>query len=189
MSDSHTVTDGLVVTMHYKLTLDGGEVVDSSEGNEPLAYLHGAQNIVPGLEKEITGKSVGDKFDVDVIPEEGYGPRVDEAVQVVDRGAFPPDANLEAGMAFKAVDENQNPLMGRFGNFIAQPEVPLGITELCLTKAALPFGTLDNRGYVGRIRVQVFIVEVFLRSGRERPGKRRRHKNGHQSENLKKTLS
>lgn len=113
MSDSNTVTDGSVVTMHYKLTLDGGEVVDSSEGNEPLAYLHGAQNIVPGLEKEITGKSVGDKFDVDVIPAEGYGERIDDAVQVVDRGAFPPDADLQAGMAFQAVDENQNPLMGR----------------------------------------------------------------------------
>lgn len=112
MTDSNTVSAGRVVSMHYKLTLDDGQVVDSSEGGDPLAYLHGAGNIVPGLEAEIDGKAVGDDFEVKVTPEQGYGVRQDEAVQTVERGAFPPDANLEVGMSFQAMDQDQNPIMG-----------------------------------------------------------------------------
>lgn len=112
MSESQSIVDGMVVTMHYKLALDGGQVIDQSEGEEPLAYLHGAQNIVPGLEEALTGKSVGDSFDVSVPAEKGYGPRAEEAVQTVPRSAFPDGSALEAGVSFQATDQNDRPIMG-----------------------------------------------------------------------------
>src|SRR5690606_41723283 len=59
-----------------------------SPADAPLSYLHGAGNIVPGLEKALEGKSAGDKLQADVPPEEGYGPRHDGLVQVVPRAAF-----------------------------------------------------------------------------------------------------
>ncbi len=112
MSESQTIGDGMVVTMHYKLALDGGQVVDQSEGEEPLAYLHGAHNIVPGLEEALAGKGVGDRFDVTVPAEKGYGARQEEAVQSVPRNAFPPDAELQEGITFQATDQNDHPIMG-----------------------------------------------------------------------------
>lgn len=108
----NTISDGSVVTMHYKLTLDDGQVVDSSEGSDPLAYLHGANNIVPGLESAMSGKESGESFNVEVEPEEGYGPRHEQAVQKVPRAAFPADAQLEPGIQFQAQNENQQPVMG-----------------------------------------------------------------------------
>ena len=68
-----TIADGAVALIHYTLTNDQGEVLDSSEGGDPLPYLHGARNIVPGLEKELIGMKVGESKNVDVTPEEGYG--------------------------------------------------------------------------------------------------------------------
>ena len=112
MSDTNTIVDGAVVTMHYKLTLDDGQVIDSSEGQDPLPYLHGANNIVPGLEAAMTGKAAGESFEICVAPEEGYGPRIDEAVQTVPRDRFPADAELQAGLQFQATDPDGNPLMG-----------------------------------------------------------------------------
>lgn len=111
MSNASTVADGKVVSIHYTLKVDG-EVVDSSTGQDPLEYLHGAQNIVPGLERELAGKSAGDKFAAEVAPADGYGVRVDDAVQTVPRNAFPDDAPLAEGLQFQAVDEQGNPLMG-----------------------------------------------------------------------------
>ncbi|MEM8712315.1 MAG: peptidylprolyl isomerase [Planctomycetota bacterium] len=112
MTQANTIADGTVVTMHYKLVLDDGQTIDSSEGNDPLAYLHGAGNIVPGLESAMNGRGVGESFDVSVAPEDGYGIRHEEAVQTVPRGMFPPDAELEAGIQFQAMDEEQRPIMG-----------------------------------------------------------------------------
>ena len=77
-----------VVYIHYTLTNDAGEVLDSSRGAEPLAYLHGGGNIIPGLENALAGKSAGDKLVVKVAPAEGYGERNDELVQNVPRRAF-----------------------------------------------------------------------------------------------------
>ncbi len=111
MTDTN-IAAGRVVTMHYKLALDDGQVVDSSEGSDPLAYLHGAKNIVAGLESAMDGKGVGDSFDVKVTPEEGYGVRHEEAVQQVPRGMFPPEAQLNAGIQFQAQDEGGQPIMG-----------------------------------------------------------------------------
>ena len=97
-----TIADGHTVTMHYRLTLDNGTVVDESFGGEPLVYQHGAQNIVPGLERQLTGKSAGDECKVSVEPTEGYGEYDPAAEQPVPRTQFPPDADLQSGMSFQA---------------------------------------------------------------------------------------
>lgn len=98
-----TVTDGNVVLFHYTLTDDDGNVLDTSrERGEPLPYLHGAHNIVPGLEKQMTGKAVGDAFKADVAPEEGYGVHNGLDPQAVPRGEFPPEVPLQAGVQLMA---------------------------------------------------------------------------------------
>ncbi len=96
------IADRNVASFHYTLTNDGGEVLDSSRGREPLAYLHGAGNIVPGLEKAMAGRQTGDAFQVEVVPEEGYGPHHDELVQTVSRQAFQGVPEVEPGMQFQA---------------------------------------------------------------------------------------
>ena len=91
-----------VATFHYTLTDAAGKVIDSSDGREPLSYLHGAGNIVPGLEKEMSGKQQGDVFYVIVAPEEGYGMPNPMMIQVVPREAFQGVDTLEVGMEFQA---------------------------------------------------------------------------------------
>ncbi len=99
------IGNNLVVSMHYTLTDDDGNVLDSSEGSEPLAYLHGGGNIIPGLEKALTGKIKGDSLEVSVAPEEAYGESRPELVQVVNKAAFQGVDKVEAGMMF----ETQSP--------------------------------------------------------------------------------
>jgi FKBP-type peptidyl-prolyl cis-trans isomerase SlyD len=90
-----------VVTLNYTLKDNDGNVIDqSSDGS--FAYLHGANNIIPGLENALTGKSAGDKMDVAVTPAEGYGERDAEKTQTVPRNMFPEDAEIETGMQFHA---------------------------------------------------------------------------------------
>lgn len=91
-----------VVSIHYRLTNASGEQLDSSEGQDPLAYLHGASNIIPGLENALSGKVVGDKLSVTVEPEEGYGPVKEELIQDVDRANFEGIDVIEPGMQFMA---------------------------------------------------------------------------------------
>jgi FKBP-type peptidyl-prolyl cis-trans isomerase SlyD len=96
------IAERTVASFNYTLTNDAGEVIDTSEGRAPLAYLHGAGNIVPGLEKEMTGRSPGDRFDVVVTPEEGYGTPNPMLIQTVPREAFQGVDTIEVGMAFQA---------------------------------------------------------------------------------------
>jgi len=91
-----------VAYIHYTLTDDAGQVLDSSSGGEPLMYLHGAGNIVPGLEKALDGKAAGDNFKVSVAPAEGYGERDEALVQQVPRRAFKGVRDLRPGMRFQA---------------------------------------------------------------------------------------
>ena len=105
-----TIKDGVVAVIHYTLKNDEGEVLDSSEGSDPLPYLHGASNIVPGLEKELTGLSVGDKKDVQVAPEEGYGLPNPAMIQQVPREAFPEDAEVAPGVQFLMQGEQGQPI-------------------------------------------------------------------------------
>ncbi|MDS1310534.1 MULTISPECIES: FKBP-type peptidyl-prolyl cis-trans isomerase [Marinobacter] len=93
-----------VVTIHYTLTNNQGEELDSSrgEGREPLSYLEGAQNIIGGLESALTEKSAGDQVKVSVEPAEGYGEINEELVQPVPRTAFEGVDTIEPGMQFQA---------------------------------------------------------------------------------------
>lgn len=100
------IGDNLVVIMHYKLTDDQGEVLDSSEGGDPLTYLHGAGNIIPGLENGLVGKTVGDALRVRVEPEDGYGLPQPALIQAVPREAFDGVDTIEVGMTFVAQGEN-----------------------------------------------------------------------------------
>ena len=95
------IANQTVVTIDYTLTDEKGEVLDSSKGEEPLTYIHGSGNIVPGLENALTGKSVGDSMQMTIAPVDGYGERDEELVQAVPRERFPA-ATIEVGMRFHA---------------------------------------------------------------------------------------
>ena len=96
------IGDNLVVSMHYKLTDDSGNLLDSSEGAEPLTYLQGAGNIIPGLERALVGKVEGDSLQVRVEAAEGYGEIVSDMIQTVDKSAFEGVEAIEVGMSFEA---------------------------------------------------------------------------------------
>lgn len=96
------IADARVASIHYTLTDDTGQILDSSPASQPLRYLHGAGNIVPGLEKALAGKQAGDALKVAVKPEEGYGPRNEALVQAVPREAFKGVDKIEPGMRFNA---------------------------------------------------------------------------------------
>lgn len=100
------ISDKCVVAFHYTLTNGAGETLDSSTGREPLKYLHGARNIVPGLEQALEGKSAGDEVKVEVSPDQGYGAVNPELVQKVPRAAFEGVDEIKAGMQFHAQGPN-----------------------------------------------------------------------------------
>ncbi|HER34889.1 MAG: peptidylprolyl isomerase [Halothiobacillaceae bacterium] len=91
-----------VVSIDYTLKNDAGEVMDTSEQNGPLAYLHGHQNIIPGLEKALDDKSVGDSLTVAIEPAEAYGERDENMIQTVPRSMFEGVDEIEPGMRFQA---------------------------------------------------------------------------------------
>lgn len=94
-----------VVSIHYKLTDDDGEVIQDSAAGEPLIYLHGAGNIIPGLESALKGKTTGDKLNVSVDPEQGYGARNDALIQELPRDLFQGVEDIQEGMQFQARSE------------------------------------------------------------------------------------
>lgn len=100
------VAERAVVSIHYKLTNDAGEVLDSSEGGDALVYLHGCGNLIPGLEKALLGKQAGDKLDVRVEAAEAYGERDERLVQQVPRRAFQGVKDIQVGMRFQAQGPN-----------------------------------------------------------------------------------
>ena len=95
------ITEKHVVTLNYTLKDNDDNIIDKSEDGS-FCYLHGASNIIPGLENALVGKSSGDELSVSVAPEEGYGPRDDTRIQEVPRDAFPPEQTIESGMQFNA---------------------------------------------------------------------------------------
>lgn len=98
-----------VVRFHYTLSDSEGAKIDSSIGAEPLPYLHGANNIVPGLERELLGKDVGDKFNVVVSSAEGYGEYNEQLKQKAPRSMFEGVDKIEVGSQFEATTD-QGPI-------------------------------------------------------------------------------
>ena len=96
------IADKTVAHFHYTLKNEAGEEIESSDGHEPLAYLHGANNTLPGLEKALTGKARGEKFSVTLQPEEAYGPYQEGLEQRVPvkhlQGLPSKNASWKAGM-------------------------------------------------------------------------------------------
>jgi FKBP-type peptidyl-prolyl cis-trans isomerase SlyD len=97
-----TIAQDQVVSIHYTLRDDAGEVIDSSADGEPLSYLHGHGNLIPGLERELTGRKAGDRLQVKVPPTDGYGEYDSELVQRVPRRALKGIPNVQVGMRLQA---------------------------------------------------------------------------------------
>jgi FKBP-type peptidyl-prolyl cis-trans isomerase SlyD len=95
------IGNNCVVALHYTLKNDDGMELDSSSGRQPLQYLHGGAGIIPGLESELAGKKVGDKFAVTIQPEDAYGESRPELINAVARSQFPADLDLQPGMQFE----------------------------------------------------------------------------------------
>lgn len=93
------ITKNTVASIHYTLRDDDGTVIDSSEGRDPLQYLHGAGNLIPGMEEGLEGKSKGEKFNLKIEPDKGYGEKDENLVQKVPRSAFG-DQEVKPGMRF-----------------------------------------------------------------------------------------
>lgn len=100
-----------VVVIDYSVKTLDGQLIESSEGHEPLAFLCGYQNVIPGLEKALFGKSAGEKFQIEIAPEDAYGERSEEMIKEVPMAAFQGVDNIEAGMQFHAESPDGNQLV------------------------------------------------------------------------------
>jgi FKBP-type peptidyl-prolyl cis-trans isomerase SlyD len=100
------VAQNAVVSIHYTLTDDTGKTIDSSAGGDPLAYLHGNGNLIPGLEKALEGKQTGDKVTVKIPPAEGYGEHDPALVQQIPRRVLKGINNVYVGMQLQAQSEH-----------------------------------------------------------------------------------
>jgi FKBP-type peptidyl-prolyl cis-trans isomerase SlyD len=94
------IAEGLVVSINYTLRNDAGEVIDASEAGHPLIYLHGAENIVRGLEQQLLGLEVGATCKAVVSAEDGYGERGESDPQPIAKSEFPADMPFEPGVGF-----------------------------------------------------------------------------------------
>lgn len=94
------ITKDKVAAIHYTLRDSNGNVLDSSEGRDPLYYLHGANNLIPGMEEGLEGRSAGEHLQLDVSPEKGYGKRDASLIEEVPIRAFGGQP-IEVGMQFE----------------------------------------------------------------------------------------
>ena len=101
------ISEQKVVTMNYEVADDQGQLIDRSEEGGPLAYIHGNGQLIPGLETALEGRGKGDKIAVDVPPEQGYGERDEDGVQIVARNQFDDSVEIEVGMQFEAQDDDE----------------------------------------------------------------------------------
>ncbi len=100
------IANNRVVSFEYTLKNDAGNIIDQSEAGNPLIYLHGAENIIPGLERELTGKRVDDALSVSIDAADGYGEYDKELTQVVPKNMFEGVDTIEVGMQFQAQTEH-----------------------------------------------------------------------------------
>ena len=112
MTEELKVDDGQVVSIHYTLRIDG-QVVDSSEGREPLQFIQGMGHIVRGLEHQLYDMKIGEKKDVVVAPKDGYGETDPEAFMEVPRDSFPPNVPLKLGTELELRDQTDHPVYAR----------------------------------------------------------------------------
>jgi FKBP-type peptidyl-prolyl cis-trans isomerase SlyD len=94
------ITKHKVAAIHYTLTDNDGNILDSSAGREPLSYIHGIGNLIPGMEEGLEGKTQGEKLNIKVSPEKGYGVKSNDLLQEVPKSAFG-DQTVEVGMQFQ----------------------------------------------------------------------------------------
>lgn len=105
------IENNKVASIDYTLTNDAGETLDTSIGREPLSYIQGHQNIIPGLEKALEGKTAGEKLTVTVPPEEAYGNSNPASIQTVARDVFQGVENIDVGMQFQSQGEGGQPII------------------------------------------------------------------------------
>lgn len=105
-----TVTDDVVVSLDYTLRLDDGEILETSIGEEPLEFLQGHGQIIPGLEQALYGMAIDDEKEVVIEPADGYGDHDPDAFELVPRDVFPPDLNLEPGVGLRMRDASGEPV-------------------------------------------------------------------------------
>ena len=156
-----TVQDGVVVSMDYKLTVDG-EVLDSSDDAGPLQFLAGYENIVPGLEREMIGMKIGESKEVVVAPEDGYGEFDEESFMEVPRSEFPSDMQIEEGVELNITDEDGENQYARVESItdegvrldlnhpLAGAELHFNVTVVALrepTKEELDHGHVHEEGH------------------------------------------
>ena len=103
------IAQDVVVYMAYQLSVDG-KVEEDYDDQDPIIFIYGHENIIPGLEKELQGLKIGDSRQVTVIPSEGYGDLIDEAVIEIPRTQFPSEIPLTLGTILELKDDDGNPL-------------------------------------------------------------------------------
>ena len=139
------IENGKVVALDYVLKLDDGIVVDASEKGSPLLYLHGHQNIIPGLESELSGLTSGDSKDVSVAPADGYGEYESELLQRAPKDRFPEGSHFNLGDEVSAQDPEGNVRHGRITE-INSDEVVVDFNHMLAGK------TLNFSVTVGEVR-------------------------------------
>lgn len=102
------IDDNAVVSMSYRLLNGDGEVIDSSQGQLPLVYMHNSNAILPSLERELTGKAKEDTVDVVIYPEDGYGYAKEELIQELPREQFNDIPDLSVGQRIRATNKENN---------------------------------------------------------------------------------
>jgi len=112
MSEELKVNDGHVVSMEYTLKVDG-EIADTSKGREPLEFVHGAGNIISGLEREMKGMAVGESKDVVVAAADGYGEEDEKAFMDVPREQFPKEIPMKIGTEIQVQNQEGQPMYAR----------------------------------------------------------------------------
>ncbi|MCR9247518.1 MAG: peptidylprolyl isomerase [bacterium] len=146
------IAEGHTVTIHYRLTLDDGTVAEDSHGGEPLIYQHGKRHIVPGLERGLAGRRVGDECEINVEPADGYGEFDPSVERSVPRTQFPAGVELQPGMSFQA-------------------QGPRGPIPVWVTKVESDSVTVSmNHPLAGqRLRFQLAVVDVRETAVDEQP--------------------
>lgn len=124
-----TVIDGLVVGLAYDLRLADGELIDQADDNEPLFYLHGAGEIIPGLEEALRGMAIGETKDVVIDAEDAYGEYDPDNVEIISLDDFPDDMELEEGLELELHTSEEDEVITAYVSSITDDEVVLDLNH------------------------------------------------------------